>query len=242
MCLCCSLSRLTTSQGTQAYVRSLFTAIVLFLLFGSFSGQAYNGTRCLPYVPACEAPVAETLPEIRQDNVTFEMPKGASLHLSLLEPLSSETSIVGQPFEARIAETLYQTYNGLGLDSGKPILSPGDLVRGHVIRVEPAIQGRGGRLTLAVDELILDTGLTYDLDASVLYFQDKPFFGGEGTEGTTPVVFPYRIMNFPRNGDYKLNYNRYRLLGAKQPGEPFHLHPGDLLVVRLNSPLSVYRY
>ena len=215
----------------------------LLMLLSSLAG-AYSGTRCQPYLPSCEAPVTETLPEIRQDNVTFEMPPGASIRLTLLAPLSSETSFQGQPFEARVAETMYDTYNGLGLNSGKPLLSMGDLVHGHVAKAEPAIQGRGGRLTLSVDELVLDTGLHYKLDAAVLYFQDRDwkFFGGEGMEGTVPVVFPTRIMNFPRNGNYKLTYNRYRLLGAKQPGEPFNLQPGDMLVIRLSSPLSVYRY
>lgn len=138
------------------------------------------------------------------------------------------------PFEARVATPLY--------DGEKLILSSNDLITGHVIRSEPAVAGRGGRLSLMLDQLKLDTGLTYELDASVLYFQEKAFFGGAGTEGTTPVVFKYRIQNFPKVGDYKLNYNRYRLLGTKQPGEPFNLQPGDMLVMRLNKPLSVYRF
>lgn len=193
--------------------RKKVIGLSLLLLFASISSSSVCAEEnCL----GCQQP------QPYQQNTLFQ--KGSHLRLTLLQPLSSKTASVGQKVLARVYQPVYQHEN--------LVLDRNTLFIGYVKQVGRANYGQNGLLEIQFNTLQLPSGVMLGFASKCVTHQNKPFYGGEGTEGMLPERVPYRNLGL-------LDYNRVMLRGPRAKGTEWRFKTGDYVDIELESDLLI---
>jgi len=161
------------------------------------------------------------------------LPAGQELDVRLQDPLSSETAVVEQRFEATTVVDLTQ--------DGEVLVPAGSVVRGIVRAVEPATRSnRTGKLTLAFDRMTVD-GRSVPLRGNAV-----EVFKSEGLSGEAAKIGAGAGVGGLIGGI--LGGAKGALLGvlvgaggtvAATEGKDVELPSGSIVRVRLDSPVRV---
>lgn len=153
------------------------------------------------------------------------IPAGVALPVLLLESISTETGVPGQSVTAMIAQDLF-----IGQQK---VLSRKDHLLGQITAIQPPSQGRNAILQVDFNLLALENGLHLPVSTMVDTERNLPYWGGEVTEGTKPVVVPYHVYQIG-------SYGRVMYHGPRAMGEHVRLFPGSRIILILKQPLTLY--
>ncbi|MCA9840993.1 MAG: hypothetical protein KC475_02650 [Cyanobacteria bacterium HKST-UBA03] len=165
--------------------------------------------------------------EPQTDTYAYEMPRGSMLSVILLDNLTTESALEGQPVLASVAQDMYV---GQSL-----VLSRQDRVMGQVVRVDKPIEGRNAILEIHFYQLQLANGPVLPIDAVVDTGQSYPYWGGQLTKGTELKVVPYHIYQIG-------SYGRAMYRGPREKGIHIKIPPGERLVLTMQQPVKLYGF
>ena len=155
---------------------------------------------------------------------TVTLVKGQPLLVQLETPLDTSVNQVGDPIEASLVQDLYLYQTKL-----LPRLTR---FYGKIDQLDIPYAGRNPILRLTFDHYQLPNGQRLPLQAVVRSTRPDHLFGGELTPGTQPKLV--------RHGVWGIGYyNQVIMSGPRQRGTPLVFEPGNMLVLLLESPLSL---
>jgi type IV secretory pathway VirB10-like protein len=186
------------------------------------------------------APVPEPQPPLPPKTTTVIVPAGTYLAAELTKTLASDTSKVGETFRARIGQDLTQ-------DDGLVVIPAGSEVVGEVTAATPGKKiGGQARLTLKITDLVLPTGKTVPIDATIVQEgkgkggRDAATIGGAAAGGAVLG----RILGGADRGrggviGALVGAAAGAVIAARTPAEQVVVPKGTALGLRLDQPVEV---
>jgi hypothetical protein len=165
--------------------------------------------------------------DINMQDYEFTLPAGTMIPALLMEPVTTENAVVGQPVNAIVAQDIY-----IGT---KRILSRQDHIYGRVSDIQPPYRGKNAILQVDFHVLSLSSGVRMPIATMVDTESNMPYWGGGLTPGTKPVIVPYHVYQIG-------SYGRVMYQGPRAMGEHIKLLPGERINLVLLQPLTLYIY
>jgi hypothetical protein len=160
--------------------RRLWSAIVPCLALGFWIGGCASGEREQDPTPLLVA-VPEASAGSAAHGESVIVPSGTVLEVEFLDDLSSETSIAGDRFRARVVE-------GVNVD-GHVAIRTGDEVVGTVLEAVPSKKiGGSASLRLGIESVAVATGGTIPLSATVIEDGTRQTGPDAATTGTAAAA------------------------------------------------------
>ena len=158
---------------------------------------------------------------------SYTFPKG-SVFLSLNQtPLHTNLSKPGDQVMARMVHPIY-----LG---NYQVLNGSTIFMGKVRQSQGPIKGRHGILAVVFDEVRLNDGRRFKLDAHVKTPNKNNTWGGGLTPGTKPLVIQNRVTGIGQ-------YNRIIAGGPREMGRHLQSLPGETWQIVLDEPWRLPLY
>lgn len=158
--------------------------------------------------------------------VRYSLSPGMVLQMVLQTPISTGVNHTDDPVEGIMAQNVY-----LGEEK---ILSRNTRFKGYIVLLEPAIQGRNGRLAVRFNQMVLPSGETVPLDAYVRTNRADHSWGGEVTRGTRPLLSTQRVWGIGE-------YNRIVYGGPRAMGAQIEMKAGEYWRIILEQPVTVVK-
>jgi type IV secretory pathway VirB10-like protein len=186
------------------------------------------------------SPVPEPAPPAPPKITTVIVPAGTYLAAELTKTLASDTSKVGETFRARIGQDVTQ-------DDGLVVIPAGSEVVGEVTAATPGKKiGGQARLTLKITDLVLPTGKTVPIDATIVQEgrgkggRDAATIGGAAAGGAVLG----RILGGADRGKggvigALIGAAAGAVIAAHTPAEQVVVPQGTALGLRLDQPVEV---
>ena len=214
-----SRSRLPTLLRPPAFLG-------LGLLLAVFSAATALALPGVPPINPSSPPIAPYADKAAADAHfnRYTLAPGTPFHVLLETPLSTAINHVDDPIDALLANDMY-------LGSEK-ILSRSARLKGSIVRMEEALQGRNAILEVKFNEILLENGERLPVDAHVRTEHPQHIWGGQVTEGTKPVLVTQRVAAIGE-------YNRIMFRGPRRMGSNVAFNPGDHWVIILDQPLTL---